>query len=475
MHFYVPISQASTESTMEFAQPEELSLFLDRNPDIQLLEVLMPDMNGLLRCKRIQRAEFAALFDGAFSVPRTVPLLGIRGDMYDGVAQSEIGGDPDQVVRPVSGSLARIPWYDTPIAQVMTGYVAAEGGTDWIDPRSPLLRVLDRYADARLAPTVVTELEFYLLADTDEAHPRPLLGKVPGTNLRQQGIQYCMPDDLFDCDAFLNDVRYACDLQNVPLTAMHSEFSPGQWEINTHHQTDAVLAGDHALLLRRIVKGVARRHGLGATFMAKPFAEAAGSGMHIHASVYNGSGDNAFADPEPGAEPRLMPRLRNAVAGLGATIDQAMAIFAPNPNSYRRFRAGAFAPSGASWGYDHREVALRIPRSSEKNRRIEHRIAGADANPHLVLAAVLAGMHVGMERKLDPGEPIPREADLSEDSTTLPTRLDSALTLFRDGDLLPDYLGQPFVDTYATLRQGESDDYYSRVPDLDYQWYLRAL
>ncbi len=186
-------------------------------------------------------------------------------------------------------------------------------------------------------------------------------------------------------------------------------------------------------------------------------------------------GSNVFADPEPTDPPRLMPPLRHAVAGLGDTIDQGMAIFAPNPNSYRRFKAGAFAPSGASWGYDHREVALRIPRSSEENRRIEHRIAGADANPYLVLAAVLAGIHVGMQRAREPAEPVPREADLSEAATTLPTRLDEAIRIFREGDVLPEYLGRMFAEAYATGRKGESDDYHGQVPDLDYQWYLRAL
>jgi glutamine synthetase len=460
---------------MKFAGQEELDAFLSANPDIQLLEILMPDLNGLLRCKRIQRAEFSALFNGAFSVPRTVPLLGIRGDMYNGVSQSEIGGDPDQIVRPVSGTLARVPWYDSPVAQVLISYARSEDHVEWLDPRSPLLRVLDRYTAEGLAPTVVTELEFYLLAPGDEPRPQPLLGRVPGTNLRQQGIQYCMADDLYDCDAFLNDVREACEIQGVPLTAIHSEFSPGQWEINTHHQKDAVLAGDHALLLRRVVKGVARRHGLGATFMAKPFGDLAGSGMHIHASVYDANGQNIFADEAPTDTVRLTPKLRHAIAGLGDTIDQGMAIFAPNPNSYRRFQAGAFAPSGASWGYDHREVALRVPSSSESNRRIEHRIAGADANPYLVLAAVLAGMHAGMQRKRDPGAPVAREADLSNDVTTLPTRLGQAIRMFREGDILPAYFGQLFVDSYAAVRQGESDDYHAQIPDTDYAWYLRAL
>ncbi len=357
---------------MQFAPRSELESFLSRNPDIQLLEVLMPDFNGLLRCKRIQRQEFAALFDRQFSVPRTVPLLAIRGDMYDGVDPAEVGGDPDQLLLPLAGTLARIPWYDTPVAQVLTAYAGAEGQLEWVDPRSPLQRVLDRYAADGLHPVVATELEFYLLAPGDTPRPQPLLGKVPGTSLRQTGIQYCMADDLFDCDAFLNDVRAACEIQDVPLTAIHSEFSPGQWEINTHHRDDAVLACTDAMLLRRIVKGVARRHGLGATFMAKPFDDTGGSGMHIHASVYDSSGVNIFADPDPVDPPRLMPTLLHAVAGLEATVNEAMAIFAPNPNSYRRFRAGAFAPASPSWGYDHREVG-----DEPFGHMVENRIGGS--------------------------------------------------------------------------------------------------
>ena len=460
---------------MNYAQPAELESFLADNPDIQLLEVLMPDMHGLLRCKRVQRCEFEALFDGSFSIPRTVPFLGIRGDMYDGLSQTEFGGDPDQPIRAISGTLARVPWVESPVAQVLMGYIDKNGEPDWIDPRKPLLSVLDRYAASGMHPVVATELEFYLVAEGDDGRPKPLTGTIPGTGEMQEGIQYCMPDDLVEFDGFLNDVREACEMQGVPLTAIHSEFSPGQWEINTHHQEDAVIAGDHAMLLRRIVKGVARKHGMGATFMAKPFGDIAGSGMHIHASVYDEAGDNIFAAAEATDPPQLTDTLRHAVGGLGYTIDQAMAIFAPNPNSYRRFKAGAFAPSGATWAYDHREVALRIPKSTEKNRRIEHRIAGADANPYYVLAAVLAGIHSGIENRNQPGELLPREADLSDAETTLPTRLDKAIELFRAGDVLPAYLGEQFADAYAAIRQGESDDYRGQVPDLDYAWFLRAL
>ena len=284
---------------MNFAALDELEQFLTANPEIKVLELLMPDLSGILRAKRIHFSEFERLFKGAFLTPRSAPLLGTKGDWYDEIPLAEMGGDPDQIIRPVSGTLALVPWYDSPVAQVVVAYTQDDGELDWVDPRQPLQSVLARFETMGLSATVATELEFYLLANTDENRPTPLRGNIPGTALQQEGIQYCMADDLFDCDAFLNDVRIASELQGVPVTTIHSEFSPGQWEINTHHQQDAMLAGTHALLLRRIVKGVARKHGFGATFMAKPFTDIAGSGMHIHTSIYDRQGMNIFADADP--------------------------------------------------------------------------------------------------------------------------------------------------------------------------------
>ncbi len=460
---------------MEFADPAELDIFLQNNPGVEFLELVMPDLSGIARCKRIQRSEFVRLFSGSFLSPRAAPLLGIRGNFYQTTAIPAMGGDPDQIIRPLRGSLALVPWYDSPVAQVMVAYTDESGGVDWVDARAPLLSVLDRFQAQGWRPTVATELEFYLLAPSEDDRPTPLMGNIPGTGRLQEGIQYCMPDDLFDCDAFLNDVRIACELQNVPMTAIHSEFSPGQWEINTQHQTDVVLAGHHAILLRRIIKGCARRHGLGATFMAKPFSDIPGSGMHIHASLYDTSGQNLFADPDPTDPPRLMPTLRHAVGGLVELLDESMLCFAPNPNSYRRIQAAALAPSGRNWGYDHRDVAFRIPRSTEQSRRVEHRVAGADANPYLVLAAVLAGMHWGIGERVDAGKPVARDADLTDGQAALPTRVDDAIHLFDGGGVLQEYLGETFSRVYCALRRGESDDYHSQIPDLDYSWYLRAL
>jgi glutamine synthetase len=463
------------EETMDVADKAQLEAFLQSHPQIEMIELLMPDINGFLRCKRIQRREFDGLFSQSFKVPITVPFLGTMGDLYDGLDESLVAGDPDQLLLPVSGSLAPIPWLNSPTAQVLTTFATMDGTPLWADPRNVLAGVVERFHSQGLKPVVATELEFYLLADSDEAIPRPLTGKVVGTNLRQQGIQYCMPEDLWECDDFLNDVREACELQNVPLTAIHSEFSAGQWEINTHHADDPVLACDHAVLLKRIVKGVARRHGIAACFMAKPFSEGAGSGMHIHSSVYDDKGDNIFSDSNSEGSPTAATTLRHAVGGMAAMLAESMAILAPNANSYRRFTPGAYAPVSPTWGYNHRDVALRIPVSSDSNRRIEHRVAGADANPYLVMAAVLASIHHGISEQCEPGPETPTGTELSSREVLIPNRWDKALECFRQSSVMPAYLGEDFCKAFATIRQGECDDFHSRVSDIDYAWYLRAV
>jgi glutamine synthetase len=461
---------------MNIATQSEIDTFLAEHPEIQMLELLMPDINGILRCKRIHRREFKALFNHAFKAPLSTPLLGITSELYHEKLEHDLlAGDPDQLLLPIAGTLATIPWLDSPTAQVLTTYTDRELKPAWTDSRNALSRVLQHYSNDGLRPVVATELEFYLLAPGDENTPRPLQGNIAGTGLAQEGIQYCMADDLQDCDRFLEDVRAACEVQSVPLTAIHSEYSAGQWEINTLHTDDPLQACDQAMLLKRIVKGVARKHGLGATFMAKPFTKLAGNGLHIHTSVYAADGENIFS--LKGVEPSeaIADTLRHAIGGLANSMNESMAIFAPNANSYKRFQPGFYAPSSPTWGYNHREVALRIPVSSDSNRRVEHRVAGADGNPYLVTAAVLAGIHYGLREQCDPGAPIPPDADFSKAEITLPRRWDGALQHFRQGEVLKQYLGKTYCQTFATLRQGECDDYHNRVTSLDYEWYLRAI
>lgn len=454
---------------------DELDTFLTRYPEMEMLEVLMPDMNGIFRGKRIHRSEFQGLLDGALKAVSTQPLVTTMGDYDDEVDPALVAGEPDKKLLPVAATLAPVPWLGSPTGQVVAGLYEADGAPCWVDPRNVLAAVVQRLEQDGLRPVVATEMEFYLLAPGQEGSPRPLLGTNRGTGSEQQGIQYAMLEDLWENDAFLDEVRTTCEVQGIHLTTIHCEFAPGQWEINTHHLDDPLLACDQALMLKRIVKGVAFKHGLGACFMAKPFAHSAGCGMHIHTSLYNAAGDNIFSRPDVQDTPAVSDTLRHAVGGLVRTMPEAMAIFAPNANSYRRFVPGSYVPLAPCWGYNHRDVSLRIPVSEHQNRRVEHRVSGADANPYLVVAAILAGMHYGISRQCEPGPMVPENSEIPDFDAVLPRRWEQALEAFSGATVLPEYLGESYCSAFAAMRRAECEAFHAQISDIDYAWYLRAV
>ena len=457
------------------ADASELETFLKTAPQTRMLEVFTPDINGILRGKRIPMAEAVELYRAGVKACGSTPLMNSMGETIAELGLGTIDGDPDMLFLPVAGTLAEMSWVESPTAQALAGMGLMNGGPSPYDPRNVLDRACQPLRDMGLRVVVATELEFYLLRDSDAATPAPACPRVPGTGLHQHGLQYSMPEDLWDHDAFLDDVRVTCEQQHIPCTTIHSEFAPGQLEINLHHVPDPVTACDHAVLLKRAIKGVARRHGCGATFMAKPFEEHAGSGLHIHVSVYDGDGRNVLASADGEGHPPMGEGMRHAMGGLALSMAESMAIFAPNANSYRRLKPRSFVPLQPSWGFNHRSVALRIPVSDAKNLRIEHRVAGADANPYLVMACILAGIHHGLVNRCDPGPMVAEGTFVTDFKVTLPTRWDQALALFDQGSILPEYLDREFCRIFSIARHSESDQFHAQISNRDYEWYLRAV
>lgn len=453
----------------------ELEALFKAAPEMRMLEVLIPDLNGILRGKRITRDEAAELFESGVKTCGSTPLMSCKGETIPELGLGTIDGDPDMLILPVKGTAAPVPWLDARIGQVLVGMLRVDGTPSLYDPRNAVRRALQPLTDMGLRAVIATELEFYLLADNGGETPVPLYPRVPGTSLRQDGLQYAMMEDLWDHHEFLEEVHDTCKAQHLPATTAHSEFAPGQLEINLHHVDDPVTACDHAVLLKRVIKGVARKHGIAATFMAKPFAEYAGSGLHIHISVYDAKGRNILADPASGATPPVSEAMRHAIGGLAHTMADSMAMFAPNANSYRRLQARSFVPLKPNWGYNHRGVSLRIPVSDARNLRVEHRVAGADANPYLVVACVLAGIHYGLEHKCDPGPMVEEGTFFRDDEVTLPTRWNSALDLFDASKFAQRYLDPEFCRIYSVCRRSEANQFHAQVSNRDYEWYLRAV
>jgi len=206
--------------------------------------------------------------------------------------------------------------------------------------------------------------------------------------------------------------------------------------------------------------------------MAKPFPDISGSGLHIHVSMLDNDGNNVFTGTS--SDGKFSNKLRHAIGGLGELMAQCMAIFAPNANSYRRFAPNAYVPSTPSWGANHRDVALRIPLSSAVNNRVEVRVAGADANPYLVVASILAGIHHGFTHQSDPGKMV-QQGELIEHAVTLPVRWSVALDAFDAGTILPGYLGEEYHKLFSLCRREEEGNFNAEIPAKDYEWYLRAV
>jgi len=451
--------------------PDELRRYLEQHPDTRLLELLQPDMLGILRGKRVVSDEFAKPFAGGVNFCGATVLLDAKGQTFERIDNGGRDGDPDAISTAVAGSLAPVPWAQVPTAQVLLEMATAAGEPFFADPRQVLRHAARPLRDMGLTAVAATELEFYLL-DSDGDRPSPRVGRIPGTRRLQDGPQYGSMDDVEDVDPFLAELYATCKAQNIPAGATLKEFSPGQFEVNLHHVASAELACDHAVLLKRAVKAVAKRHGLGATFMAKPFAESAGCSLHVHVSLVDATGRNVFASNN--AEKPVSAPLKHAIGGLAATMAESMAIFAPTANSYRRYRPGMFVPLAPNWGRNHRGVALRIPLSGLEDTRVEHRPGGSDGNPYLVMAAILAGIHHGIAKKLDPG-PMIEPGTIIEERIGLPVRWEAALDAFEAAKVLPKYLGKRYHELYASCRREECDRIHAEITDRDYEWYLRAI
>jgi glutamine synthetase len=450
-------------------------MFLDANPGLQSIELLLPDLNGILRGKRIPAGDLETLFRSGIAFPATGCLLDSRGSLIAGLPHGLRDGDPDYLCHPVPATLATVPWSRSPLAQCMLTMEHRDGRPFFADSRHLLATVVQRHADMGLTPVVAVEFEFYLLDDSAARPPPPHAGRVPGTGNRASGPRSYSLEDLHELDGFFAEVTAACAKQGLPAGGIVSEYGAGQFEVNLRHVPDAVAACDQAILLRRLIRGVAVNHGMAATFMAKPFAALDGSGMHVHVSLLDEKGRNVFGPVPPASQPSVyQPTLRHAIGGMLEAMPESLAIFCPNANSYRRIRPDCFAPIAPNWGPNHRQVAVRLPVADDQNVRFEHRTPGADCNPYLAVAAMLAAAHHGIVSRTEP-PPMVREGEAAGEGVVLSPRWERALDAFDAARTLPAYLGREFCEVFGMARRFEAEEFHAEVSNLDYDWYLPSI
>jgi glutamine synthetase len=455
-------------SSNKIAPVEEAKAFFAANPDVDAVDIIFTNMCGVPRGKRLRQHEVIAVYESGRFLPGSVLVVDITGRDTEETGLVWEDGDADRYVRPVPGTLVRAPWLGEHAAQFLTSFYELDGTPNDLDPRHVLGKVIDQFAGEGLTPVVAVELEFYLL-DISQGRPRPASGQVTGD--RNEDIQVYGLREMHEFKHFFDDLYAVCDVQGVPLESGISEYAPGQFEFTLRHKADALRATDEAVMYKRLVKGLAMNHGFEATFMAKPFAESAGNGMHLHISLNDTEGNNAFASDDPEGTPLL----RNAIGGMKALLADSMAIFAPNANSYRRFKANSYAPVAPTWGVNNRTVSLRIPAGLPASRHVEHRVCGADAHPTLAMATVLASMLHGIRHKIDPGAAVVGNGyESPEAAVRLPNNWAAAIDALEASAELNEYLGARFVKNYACVKRVEMANFMAQVTELDYAWYLRS-
>jgi len=424
---------------------------------IEDVEAFVPDMAGSARGKVVPANKFGS---GQMKMPESVFAQTISGDYVEDRHNVE---DRDMLLTPDPTTRRTVPWAADPAASVFLDCYRSDGSPVESSPRGVLRSVLGKYEAQGWVPVVAPEVEFYLLnAHSDpNAEAEPPEGRLGWTEGARQPYSI---DTMNDFEPFINDLYSYCEVQAIRIDTLSLEMGPAQFEVNFLHGNPVELA-DQVFLFKRTVREAAIEHGMHATFLAKPMAEEAGSALHVHQSIVDKDGANIFSKNDGTASDLFYGYL----GGLQTYMPEAMLIFAPYANSYRRFLNPLASPVNLAWATDNRTVGLRVPDSEPENRRIENRLAGSDVNPYLVLAATLACGYLGMVEGCKPTEAT--EGSAYSDEFSLHRHLYSSLDALRDSEAMRSILGDVFVDLYCELKENE----YRKFQEIITPWEREIL
>lgn len=430
---------------------DKLRQWLEAN-EIDEVEAIVPDMAGVARGKFMPARTF--IRQHGMKLPSSVFIQTVTGDY----AEEKVVGslDRDLLAVPDLDTLRLVPWAREPSACIIHDCFFRDGSPVELAPRQLLRRILGLYAEQGWIPSVAPEVEFYLVKrNTDPDYP---LEPPVGRSGRQESVRSPFSMDAIDeFEPLIDDIYDYCEAQALMVDNLVHEAGAAQLEINFLHGNPLALA-DQVFMFKRVVREVAHRHQVYATFMAKPMETEPGSSMHWHISITDEErGANLFS-ADDGSE---NPAFRHFIGGLQRYLPDLHLLCAPYVNSYRRIARYLAAPINLQWGYDNRTVGLRVPNSPPEHRRVENRLAGSDANSYLAIAASLAAGYLGLAEKLEPAEP--ETGNAYKRPLELPRNLDIALTRMESSDAAKRILGDDFVQVYAAIKHMEFERFFEVI------------
>ena len=430
------------------SEVEQIQAWLKEN-GIEDVEAFVPDMAGAARGKVLPASKFGL---GELKLPEGIFAQTVSGDYAQNEDNVE---DRDMLLRPDPLTLRPVPWATDPTASIFLDCTHRDGSPVATSPRYVLRKVLALYQAKGWSPVVAPEVEFYLINPhlDPNVEVEPPEGRLGWTETSKQPYSI---DTMNDFDPFINDVYAYCEAQDIRIDTLSQEMGPAQFELNFLHG-DAVHLADQVFLFKRTVREAAIAHEMHATFLARPISEEAGSALHIHQSVVDDDGRNIFSNEDGGASDLFT----GFIGGLQKYMPEALLIFAPYANSYRRFLSYYASPVNLGWAVDNRTVGLRVPASEPDARRVENRIAGSDVNPYLALAASLACGYLGMIEGAKPDDPI--EGSAYNLPFSLHRFLYEAIDAFEASEAMQMTLGEKFVTLYSAVKKKECEEFQEIV------------
>ncbi|MBR3369772.1 MAG: glutamine synthetase [Rhodobacteraceae bacterium] len=456
----------TADAPLQKAPLSEAQEFLTACPDVQAIDIVLSDLHGIGRGKIIRRHELQSLFKSGRGMPASLFAQDVSGhDIGAAIALMDDGGG-DSRCWPVPHTLG----YQVANGRglVLLQMETPAGDPSPLDPRNAMIRQVARAGAMGYRPMGAFELEFYLVDQDRDADGKPRPARAALTGRRLSGTNCMSVDELDEMSPFFDAVYEGAAALDIPMETLISEYAPGQFELTLRYR-DLARAADDIVRAKRLLRSTARRFGMDACFMSKPFAQSSGSGMHLHLSLMDETGVNIFADPSAGL---LAPSMLHAIGGIRNCMAESMLVLAPVLNSWRRFAGAVYSPVSNSWGAEDRNVALRIPAGAAQTRHFEHRVPGVDANPYLVAAVVLGAALDGIGAACAPGAEGPNGGAYYP---PMPRSWLEAIDRFAESAAMNAILGAPLHQVFSAVKRGEHDALAMQVTEQEWQLYGTTL
>jgi glutamine synthetase len=451
------------------AELREVHEFLAKYPDVQGIDVVLNDCHGIGRGKTIRRHELDALYLSGRPIPASMFGQDVAGDDVDGTGLVLHDGGGDKRCWPIPGTLGVLPHAKR--GQVLVSMFEADGSPFCADPRQALVRQVEAAKALGYSPMGAFELEFYLVDNERDAQGRYQPARYALTGRRSLNRNTMSVDELDEMAPFFEMIYAGAEHLGIPLESVISEYAVGQYELTIRYR-DLLRAADDLVIAKRLVRSAARRFGMESCFMAKPFSQEAGSGMHLHLSLEDAEGNNRYADT---AEGQLSALMLQSIGGVRQTIGDTLLVLAPFLNSWRRFASVLYSPASDTWGFENRTVAIRVPNTSAKARHFEHRVAGVDANPYLVAAVTLAGALKGIEEGCDPGPAAEGNSYNDAHVSDLPRTWLEAIDRLECSAFMREVLGLPLHQAFVAIKRAEYQRLALHVTEVEWDLYGFAV